>query len=100
MTVRAHEGLVAIDAPLLAAEGLTVRRALDGTTVLPPVDVRVGPGQVLAVTGASGAGKSTLLRALLDVLPDGLHRAAGTVRWRGVAVSPGRTARRWRRARC
>uniref|UniRef100_UPI0035237F3C ATP-binding cassette domain-containing protein n=1 Tax=Streptomyces sp. PU_AKi4 TaxID=2800809 RepID=UPI0035237F3C len=94
MTVRAHEGLVATDAPLLAAEGLTVRRALDGTTVLPPVDVRVGPGQVLAVTGASGAGKSTLLRALLDVLPDGLHRAAGTVRWRGVAVSPGRTARR------
>ncbi|MDN3268066.1 ATP-binding cassette domain-containing protein [Streptomyces sp. MA15] len=100
MTVRAHDGLVPTDAPLLAAEGLTVRRALEGATVLPPVDVRVGPGQVLAVTGASGAGKSTLLRALLDVLPDGLHRAAGTVRWRGAVVSPGRTARRWRRARC
>lgn len=100
MTVRAHDGLVPTDAPLLAAEGLTVRRALDGAVVLPPVDVRVGPGQVLAVTGASGAGKSTLLRALLDVLPDGLHRAAGTVRWCGAAVSPGRTARRWRRTQC
>ncbi|WP_309061211.1 ATP-binding cassette domain-containing protein [Streptomyces sp.] len=100
MTVHDHEESVPTGAPLLAAEGLTVRRALDGATVLPPVDVRVGPGQVLAVTGASGAGKSTLLRALLDVLPDGLQRASGTVRWRGVAVSPGRAARRWRRARC
>ncbi|GAA2263616.1 ATP-binding cassette domain-containing protein [Streptomyces atrovirens] len=100
MTARAHEGPVPAGAPLLAADGLSVRRALDGATVLPPVDVRVGPGQVLAVTGPSGAGKSTLLRALLDVLPDGLHRAAGTVRWRGTTVPRGREARRWRRARC
>ncbi|MGW3297263.1 ABC transporter ATP-binding protein [Streptomyces xiamenensis] len=86
--------------PLLTAQGLTVRRIQDGATVLPPVDVRVGDGQVLAVTGASGAGKSVLLRALLDALPDGLNRAAGTVRWRGVLVPPGRAAARWRRARC
>ncbi|MEU7472757.1 ATP-binding cassette domain-containing protein [Streptomyces sp. NPDC044984] len=100
MTIHTHGEPLPADAPLLAAEGLTVRRALDGTVVLPPVDLRVGPGQVLAVTGASGAGKSTLLRALLDALPDGLHRAAGTVRWRGTTVPPGRAARRWRRARC
>ncbi|MFF9489542.1 ABC transporter ATP-binding protein [Streptomyces sp. NPDC014676] len=100
MTVHDHEESVPTGAPLLTVEGLTVRRALDGATVLPPVGLRVGPGQVLAVTGVSGAGKSTLLRALLDVLPDGLHRAAGTVRWRGAAVPPGRAARRWRRARC
>lgn len=100
MTIRAHDEPSPAHAPLLAAEGLTVRRALDGAVVLPPVDLRVGPGQVLAVTGASGAGKSTLLRALLDVLPDGLHRAAGTVRWRGETVPQGRAAGRWRRARC
>ncbi|WP_221350530.1 ABC transporter ATP-binding protein [Streptomyces beigongshangae] len=86
--------------PLLAAEQLTVRRAHDGATVLPAVDLEIGDGQVLAVTGTSGAGKTTLLRALLDVLPDGLHRPAGTVRWRGAPVPAGRPARRWRRARC
>ncbi|MFD8521663.1 ABC transporter ATP-binding protein [Streptomyces capillispiralis] len=85
--------------PLLAAEGLSVHRTLDGVTVLPPVDLSVGDGQVLAVTGPSGAGKSTLLRALLDVLPDGLDRSAGTVRRRGAAVPAGRAARRWRRTR-
>ncbi|MEU3148284.1 MULTISPECIES: ABC transporter ATP-binding protein [unclassified Streptomyces] len=100
MTVRVPDESVPPGAPLLAAEGLTVRRAPDRATVLPSVDLRVGPGEVLAVTGASGAGKSTLLRALLDVLPDGLHRAAGTVRWRGATVPQGRAARRWRRARC
>ncbi|MGY0071262.1 ABC transporter ATP-binding protein [Streptomyces sp. QTS137] len=100
MTVRAPDEFVPVGAPLLAAGGLTVRRAPDEAAVLPPVDLRVGPGQVLAVTGASGAGKSTLLRALLDVLPDGLHRTAGTVWWRGEAVPQGRAARRWRRARC
>lgn len=100
MTVPTREEFVPHVAPLLTAEGLTVRRASDGAPVLPAVDVRVGPGQVLAVTGASGAGKSTLLHALLDVLPGGLHRAAGTVRWRGATVPQGRAARRWRRARC
>lgn len=100
MTIHTHGEPLPVGAPLLAAEGLTVRRALDGAVVLPPVDLRVGPGQVLAVTGASGAGKSTLLRALLDVLPDGLHRAAGTVRWRGATVPRGRAAGRWRRTRC
>ncbi|AQS66748.1 hypothetical protein B1H29_07235 [Streptomyces pactum] len=79
---------------------MTVRRVHDGATVLPPAGLEVGSGEVLAVTGASGAGKTTLLRALLDVLPDGLHRPAGTVRWRGAPVEPGRAARRWRRARC
>ncbi|MFF8032181.1 ABC transporter ATP-binding protein [Streptomyces sp. NPDC016626] len=85
--------------PLLAAEGLTVRRTADGVTVLPPAGLSVGDGQVLAVTGPSGAGKSTLLHALLDVLPGGLHRSAGTVLRRGTVVPPGRAARRWRRAR-
>ncbi|MFF7900161.1 ABC transporter ATP-binding protein [Streptomyces sp. NPDC007920] len=86
--------------PLLTAEGLTVRRTRDGATMLSPVDVTVGSGEVLAVTGPSGGGKTTLLRALLDVLPDGLHRAAGTVRWSGATVPRGRAARRWRRVRC
>ncbi|MEH1015777.1 ATP-binding cassette domain-containing protein [Micromonospora sp. CPCC 206060] len=85
---------------LLVVTGLTVRRAAHGEVVLPATDLRLGSGEVVAVTGASGSGKSSLLHALLDTLPTGLYRAAGTVRWRGQPVLQGRSARRWRRARC
>lgn len=86
--------------PLLAAGRLAVHRPADGAVLLAPVDVRIGDGQVLAVTGPSGAGKSTLLHALLDVLPRGLDRSGGTVSWQGKPVPRGRDARRWRRRHC
>ncbi|MEU1666806.1 ATP-binding cassette domain-containing protein [Streptomyces sparsogenes] len=85
---------------LLEAGGLTVCREADGSLLLDGADLRVGPGEVLAVTGESGAGKSTLLHALLDTLPPGLRRSAGTVRWNGGEVPAGAGARRWRRASC
>ncbi|RKR88347.1 peptide/nickel transport system ATP-binding protein [Micromonospora pisi] len=88
------------DTALLTATGLTVSRSVDGEVLLPATDLWVGPGEVLAVTGASGAGKSTLLHALLDTLPTGLYRAVGTVRWRGQPIHAGRPARRWRRTQC
>ncbi|GGX81505.1 ABC transporter ATP-binding protein [Streptomyces minutiscleroticus] len=96
----AGTGTVGAAVPLLAADGLTVHRVHDEATVVPPVDLSVGDGEVLAVVGASGAGKTTLLRTLFDVLPDGLRRTGGTVSWRGTTVPAGRAARRWRRAHC
>ncbi|HXH59335.1 ABC transporter ATP-binding protein [Iamia sp.] len=63
----------------LTARGLTVRHgsqiALDG------IDLRVGPGEVLAVTGPVGSGKSSLLRALLGLVP-----AEGSLEWDGDVV--------------
>ena len=36
--------------------------AFDGTAVLGPIDLRLQPGETLALTGASGIGKTTLMR--------------------------------------
>lgn len=54
-------------APGLAATGLAVSRG--ETPVLWDVDLRVGPGEHLAVVGPNGSGKSTLLLALVGLLP-------------------------------
>ena len=61
----------------LVAAGLCLergpRRLVDG------LDVALGPGEALLVTGPNGTGKSTLLRALAGLLAP----AAGTVRIEG-----------------
>lgn len=77
-------------APLLRAEGLTVRHGQ--LVALREVSLEVRPGEVFAVVGANGAGKSTLLRTLA-----GLHRAGGRITFGGediTATSPHDRVRR------
>jgi branched-chain amino acid transport system ATP-binding protein len=67
-------------APLLQADGLTVRHGQ--LVALREVTVQVRPGEVFAVVGANGAGKSTLLRTLA-----GLHRTSGRIRFAGEDIT-------------
>ncbi len=51
----------------IAVELSGVRRAYDGHPVLCGVDLRVEPGELLAILGQSGTGKSVLLRQIVGL---------------------------------
>ncbi|GLW10989.1 ABC transporter ATP-binding protein [Microtetraspora sp. NBRC 13810] len=89
------------DVPLLEAVGLRRGYPLPRTSLtgrrarreaVRDVSLRVEEGAALGIVGESGAGKSTLVRLLLALdRPD-----AGTVRYRGREVRPGRpSSLRW-----
>jgi branched-chain amino acid transport system ATP-binding protein len=67
--------------PILEVSGL--RAGYGETEVLRGLDLRVGPGEVVAVLGANGAGKTTLNKVLSGVLP----ARAGTVRFAGTDIT-------------
>ena len=68
----------AADAPLIAAEGVTL--ALGGRRVLDRVDLAVPPRDIVTLIGPNGAGKTTLIRVLLALTPPDagrIHRRPG-----------------------
>jgi len=56
--------------------------SLGGKSILSGVNLRLEPGQSVALVGPNGAGKSTLIRAMLGLI----RPSEGTVRWRGIEV--------------
>lgn len=81
-----HPFNVPASGPLLEAQGLVKRWG--GSTALDDVDVKIYPGEVLAVIGSSGSGKSTLLRSLNHIEePD-----AGQIILQGECFGPYRDA--------
>ncbi|MCA1727399.1 MAG: metal ABC transporter ATP-binding protein [Actinobacteria bacterium] len=64
----------AVDTALAEARGVSF--GYGTTPVLEDVDLRVGPGEYVALVGPNGSGKSTLLRLLLGLL----EPSAGEVR--------------------
>ena len=82
-----------VTVPALAVRGLELRRAVPGSGVaaaspplVGPVDLTVERGQVVCLVGPSGCGKSLTCMALLGMLPEGVVRAAGSIRVAGQAV--------------
>lgn len=63
------------------------------TRALAPTDLVIEEGSSLGVIGESGSGKSTLVRLMLALDT----ATAGTVRFRGTPVHPGRRAAWFRR---
>jgi ABC-type glutathione transport system ATPase component len=63
----------------LKIHGLEIQKT-DGTPLLGPLWLDLPPGGRVGLAGPSGCGKSLLVRALFGVLPEGLQRAAGTMR--------------------
>ncbi|WP_225799656.1 ABC transporter ATP-binding protein [Streptomyces sp. NK15101] len=76
---RARPAPAPATAPLLLTEGLAVRRAR--VEALRRVDLRVAPGETIALMGRNGAGKSTLLSTLVGMI----EPTSGTVRVAGRA---------------
>ena len=76
----AHDG-----APLLEVRGLTVvyDTASGPATAVDNVDLRVNPGEFVAVVGESGCGKSTLLFGIAQLLNSPARIASGEVLFRG-----------------
>jgi zinc transport system ATP-binding protein len=53
--------------PLLRCDGLVIGHR--GRPLLPPIDLAIRPGSMLAVLGRNGSGKSTFFKTMLGFLP-------------------------------
>ncbi|MDR0416794.1 MAG: ABC transporter ATP-binding protein, partial [Propionibacteriaceae bacterium] len=67
--------------PLLSVEGLCVEARSDARTfpILQDVSFDLHAGETLSIVGESGSGKSMTLRAVLGLLPPGIHLTSGRV---------------------
>lgn len=75
---------------LLELRGLTLELATDRgpVPVVEDLDLRVAPGETLALVGESGSGKTLTGLAVLGLLPAGVRVARGEIRYRGRDLVP------------
>jgi peptide/nickel transport system ATP-binding protein len=76
----------AVPVPLLQVKDLcieTARKHEAPRPLLKGLTFDVQPGEFLAIVGESGSGKTLAARAILDLLPPGVRRAAGSIALNG-----------------
>jgi peptide/nickel transport system ATP-binding protein len=71
----------------LTLRGLSLEAAATGQRVVDNLSLELEPGSVLAIVGESGSGKTLAARAVLGLLPPGIHRTAGQVLLEGEDLS-------------
>ncbi|MFN3218400.1 MAG: dipeptide/oligopeptide/nickel ABC transporter permease/ATP-binding protein [Acidimicrobiales bacterium] len=67
---------------VLSVRGLSVA-VDDGPELVSEVSFELRQGEVLGLVGESGCGKTMTARSLLGLLPHGVSRSAGSIRWDG-----------------
>src|SRR5215472_2986745 len=84
MTVPPGAAGPADGAPLLTVRGLRITSGLQGVdrVITTGSDFSLAPGETLGIVGESGSGKSLTAKALIGLLPTGVH-AEGHVEYRG-----------------
>lgn len=75
-------------------DGLTIRSAATGATLVDGVSLALRRGGVTGIVGESGSGKTLTCRSLLGVLPDGVDIVAGRIEIDGDDVT-GFGERQW-----
>lgn len=75
--------------------------AVAGKVLVQDLGFALQKGEILALVGESGSGKTLTALALMGLLPDGVRRAAGTIRFAGTALQdlPERALRKYRGAK-
>ena len=71
--------------PLLDVRGLVIETGpvARPTRLVHDIDLTVRPGEVLAIVGESGSGKTLTTMSLIDLLPSGVRRIAGSAGFEG-----------------
>jgi ABC-type glutathione transport system ATPase component len=72
---------------VLSVEQLTIEQCSTGQRVVQGVSFSLEPGRVLGIVGESGSGKTLTCKALLGLLPDAFHVAAGRISLAGRDVA-------------
>jgi peptide/nickel transport system ATP-binding protein len=73
------------DGPIVQVRGLrlTIKTDEGAAKILDHIDFSLERRRILGIVGESGCGKSTIIRAIIGILPAGVHVEAGTIRFDG-----------------
>ena len=74
------------DTQILAVHGLRIE-SVGGEVLVDGVDLQLADGDRLGLLGMSGSGKSLTALALIDLLPPGVRRVAGSIKLGGQEVT-------------